>query len=208
MENRIITIVSTANSSKVEIETNATTLGELKNALRSAGVDYEGMTFYEGLTKTELIDDASVLPHDVIRNGEPTNNLVFMLTNTNKKIRSGADRTELYQIIKNNGLSEVCKQKFGKNFTLCTTSELEELVAEFSASMSSQAEEGKKETCECSSRKCKKAIKSLVAILYNNDVIDEDEQDTILEQLEIEEEDDENSLYKNAEIDDMFSFLK
>ena len=218
MENRIITIVSTANSSKVEVETNATTLGELKAALRNAGVSYEGMTFYEGLTKTELIDDASLLPHDVIRNGEPTNNLVFMLTNTNKKIKSGADRTELYQIIKAKGLAEACKEKYGKNFTMCKTSDLEALVAEASkgsaktavaaksAKTASKATE-KKEACKpC---KCEEAIRCLVDILYDNDDIDEDEKDEVLEKLgKIEREEKEDSLYKNDEIDDMFSFLK
>ena len=36
MEKRIITIVSTANSSKVELETDATTLGELKEMKKCA----------------------------------------------------------------------------------------------------------------------------------------------------------------------------
>ena len=130
MEKRIITIVSTANSSKVELETDAMTLGELIAAMNQADIAYDGMTFYEGLTKSELVDDASILPHDVLRNGQTTNNLVFMLTNTNKKIRSGYDRVELYNIIKAKGLAEECKERLGKNFTMCKTSELEELVKE------------------------------------------------------------------------------
>src|SRR5574344_1629507 len=110
MEKRIITIVSTANSSKVELETDATTLGELEAAMRQADIAYDGMTFYEGLTKCELVDDASILPHDVVRNGERTNNLVLMLTNTNKKIRSVYDRLELYNIIKSKVLQKNVKK--------------------------------------------------------------------------------------------------
>lgn len=208
MENRIITIVSTANSSKVEIETNATTLGELKAALRNASVDYAEMTFYEGLTKTELIDDASLLPHDVIRNGQPTNNLVFMLTNTNKKIKSGADRTELYKIIKAEGLAEACKEKYGKNFTCVKTFDLEKLIEEYSKESSQIASKTveSKETCEAC--KCENALRVLVGYLYYNDAINEEQMNEVLEEFgKSETEENKDSVYKKDEIDDMFSFL-
>ena len=89
MEVRKITVVSTRNQKKSVIMSAATTLAELKADLRQNGIDYEGMTFYEGTSKIELKDDNSVLPHDVPYKGQTTNELVFMLTNTNKKIRSG-----------------------------------------------------------------------------------------------------------------------
>ena len=89
MENRKITVVSTKDQSKKVIMSSATTLAELKSDLRQNGIDYEGMTFFEGTSKTELKHDTSVLPHDVPWKGTITNELVFMLTNTNKKIKSG-----------------------------------------------------------------------------------------------------------------------
>lgn len=89
MEARKIVIVQTKNQKKSVVMTAATTLGELKEALRETGIDYEGMTFYEGLSKTELKHDDAILPHDIERNGVVTNELVFMLTNTDKKIKSG-----------------------------------------------------------------------------------------------------------------------
>lgn len=143
MESRKITIISTKNNKRTVINTDATTLGDLKKALRAAGVDYEGMTFYEGLTKTELKLDESLLPHDVQRinpttkEPETTNELAFMLTNTNKKIRSGAtamSRTEAYAAIKKHGLQAECQKKFGKNFTMCKTADLISLVESKSAS--------------------------------------------------------------------------
>lgn len=219
MEKRIITIVSTANSNKVELETDATTLGELKAAMRQANIAYEGMTFYEGLTKSELVDDASLLPHDVVR-GQTTNNLVFMLTNTNKKIRSGYDRLELYNIIKEKGLAEECKKKFGKNFTMCKTSELEELVnLHTCASKNGQPapkkptaqKEEKQETANNSTQQELTALSmgfnKLLEILENNDVIDEDDVERIKGCLVVREE-NEKALYTNEEINDMFSFLK
>lgn len=89
METRKITIVSTKDQSKKVIMSSATTLAELKSDLRQNGIDYAGMTFFEGTSKTELKNDASVLPHDVPWKDTVTNELVFMLTNTNKKIKSG-----------------------------------------------------------------------------------------------------------------------
>ena len=89
MEPRKITIIQTKEQRKSVIVTAATTLAELKSDLRANGINYNDMTFYEGTSKIELKNDASVLPHDVPYKGTITNELVFMLTNTNKKIRSG-----------------------------------------------------------------------------------------------------------------------
>lgn len=219
MEKRIITIVSTANSSKVELETDATTLGELKAVMRQADIAYDGMTFYEGLTKSELVDDASILPHDVVRNGQTTNNLVFMLTNTNKKIRSGYDRVELYNIIKEKGLAEECKERLGKNFTVCKTSELEELVKGCESSKSA----AKAATVETPAafvvvgvdaanalqqevKTLSNAFNTLLNFLKVYEILDGDEIDEIKSCM-VKGEENKDSLYKNSEIDDMFSFL-
>ncbi len=129
MEARKITVVSTKNQKKSVIMSAATTLAELKSDLRQNNIDYDGMTFYEGTSKTELKTDESVLPHDVPYKGTTTNELVFMLTNTNKRIRSGAmSRKEAYDVIKANNLQAECVKKFGKNFTMCKTADLISLV--------------------------------------------------------------------------------
>lgn len=131
MEARKITVVQTKNQKKSVIMSAATTLAELKSDLRANGIDYGGMTFFEGTSKVELKNDASVLPHDVPYKGTVTNELVFMLTNTNKKIRSGAatmSRAEAYSAIKSMGLQDACVKKFGKNFTMCKTIDLIALV--------------------------------------------------------------------------------
>lgn len=135
MEARKITVVSTKTQKKSVIMSGAETLGELKKDFREAGIDYEDMTFYEGTSKTELKTDESVLPKDVPytnrTTGETknTNELVFMLTNTNKKIKSGAmTRTEAYDAIKAKGLQAECQKRFGRNFTMCKTSDLVSLI--------------------------------------------------------------------------------
>lgn len=136
METRKITVVSTKNQRKSVINSAATTLGQLKSDLNAAGIDYSEMTFYEGTAKVELKTNESVLPSNVPYKGRVTNELVIMLTNTNKKIRSGADlsRTETYAKIKELGLQSACIAAYGKNFTMCKTTELNNLIASASTS--------------------------------------------------------------------------
>ena len=200
MEARKITIVSTRNQKKSVIMSAATTLAELKADLRQNGIDYDGMTFYEGTSKVELKDDASVLPHDVPYKGQLTNELVFMLTNTNKKIRSGAgmSRADVYAAIKAKGLQEECVKRFGKNFTMCKTADLITLVNEKSApakesvketpAKEEKVAETKKEEvkeqagiAECVDTKARAALSRLLTILTDNGTLEDDETEEIEE---------------------------
>lgn len=122
---REILIANTKTQKRSKVTTSATTLGELKADLRAAGIDYNGMTFTEGISKTQLIDDATQLPQNVMYKGQPTNNLVILLTNTKKNIASGTmSRKEVYQAIKDNNLQDAVKEEFGRNFTQVPTSDL------------------------------------------------------------------------------------
>lgn len=199
METRKITIVSTKSQSKKVIMSSATTLAELKSDLRQNGIDYEGMSFFEGTSKVELKNDASVLPHDVPWKGTVTNELVFMLTNTNKKIRSGAmSRMEAYAEIKRMGLQDACLKKFGKNFTMCKTADLIALVQSNSAAKPApapKAEAKKEETPvntpvapasngdECVDTVARAAISKLVEILEENGTIEDYEKEEVLDIL-------------------------
>lgn len=147
MEARKILFVMNNSSSQKSIMSEAETLGALKADMRRAGIKYDNMTFYEGRTRTELKDDASVLPTNVpvaAKGTTPattTNDLVFMLTTANKKIRSGAgDRPAAYAKIKQLGLQDACKAKYGKNFTQCSTSDLEALIADASPNVEPKVE--------------------------------------------------------------------
>lgn len=128
---REILIANTKTQKRSKVTTSATTLGELKADLRAAGIDYSGMTFTEGISKTQLLDDATQLPQNVMYKGQPTNNLVILLTNTKKNIASGAmSRKEVYQAIKDNNLQEAVKEEFGRNFTQVSTSDLLVFIAQ------------------------------------------------------------------------------
>ena len=131
MEKRKITVIPTKTHKTQVIESAATTLAELKTDLTKAGIDYTDCTFFEGLTKIELKNDAAILPHDVPYKGTTTNNLVFMITNASKKIRSGAklDRKAIIEEIKAKNLTEVVKKTYGKNYTNCKTEDLEKILS-------------------------------------------------------------------------------
>ena len=235
MEARKITVVSTRNQKKSVIMSAATTLAELKADLRQNGIDYTGMTFYEGTSKVELKDDASVLPHDVPYKGQTTNELVFMLTNTNKKIKSGADmsRADAYAAIKANGLQEECVKRFGKNFTMCKTADLITLVNEKSApakesvketpAKEEKVAETKKEevkeqagTAECVDTKARAALSRLLTILTDNGTLEDDEteeiEDILSGKVEVAASEDYKhssaSPYSDDEIDGMFDFAR
>lgn len=126
MENREILIANTKNQKRSKLITSASTLGELKAAMDAAGIDYNGMTFTEGISKIQLLGDSTQLPQNVMYKGNPTNNLVILLTNTKKNISSGAmSRKEAYLTIKEHNLQNAIKEEFGRNFTQVPTSDLE-----------------------------------------------------------------------------------
>lgn len=141
MEKRKITVIPTKTHKTQVIESAATTLAELKADLTKAGIDYTDCTFFEGLTKIELKNDAAILPHDVPYKGTTTNNLVFMITNASKKIRSGAklDRKVIIEEIKVKNLTEVVKKTYGKNYTNCKTEDLQKILNKEAASTTADA---------------------------------------------------------------------
>ena len=125
MENRTIIIANNKTQRRYSIETNATTLGELQDQMIEQGIDFSGMTFTEGISKTQLLTRESLLPTNVMYKGQPTNNLVMLLTNPNKQIASGAmNRKELYAKIKELGIQDSIKEEFGKNYTMVGNADL------------------------------------------------------------------------------------
>ena len=131
MNARNIIVWSTKTQQKQVVSTGAETLAELKADLAAAGIDIKDMTFYEGLTKTELKADASLLPKDVNYKGTVTNELVIMLTVVNNKISSGRalTRPEVYREMKRSTvLADRCKAVFGRPYTQVSTAELEALI--------------------------------------------------------------------------------
>lgn len=234
METRKVTIINNKTQKQSVIQaSSATNLGELKAEMRELGINYEGMTFFEGHMRAELKDDAAPLPTNIPYKGQIVNDLTFLLTAPEKKIKSGAmTRSEAYDAIKANGLQAACVAKFGKNFTMCKTQDLIDLIesqgkkeakveAPAAAPTAKKAArkpvaETKKEEAPVApavvapvSGNCEKALKMLVADLYCSGTIDEDTHDTVLSFLnEGATEAPASEKMSKRDIDDMFAFVK
>lgn len=231
MEKRKITVIPTKTHKTQVIESAATTLAELKADLTKAGIGYTDCTFFEGLTKTELKNDAAILPHDVPYKGTTTNNLVFMITNASKKIRSGAklDRKAIIEEIKANNLTEVVKKTYGKNYTNCKTEDLQKILNKETASTTANASAptakaapAKKEvpnkpamkTTDLSSYVTKAELKKVIESLLEEmkyagiDYIEDVDIDNIaiIDKVSSSnsEEEKSDSPYSSNELDDMF----
>lgn len=224
MEARTITVYSTKTNVKTTIMSTAETLGELKTELRANGVDFEDMTFFEGVSRTELVDDNSALPKDIMYKGTRTNNLAFMLTNSNKKIKSGAledtSRANVYAHIKEYGLQELVKARLGRNYTQCRTEDLVEIVNHVL-----DAEECI-QCSECGHVDCDKpkyselekiaahamlALSELVDYLAGNDMVNIDNIGKIIhEKINICENNTKEELkspFSDKELSEMFDFI-
>ena len=226
MEERKITVVSTATQSKKVISTNAETLRDLKTALDEANIKYDNMSFLEGVSRTELISDESQLPSNVMYKGEPTNNLVIILTNAKKNISSGTySRKEMYDFIKENNLGEDVKETYAKNYTQCSNGELEYYVAEHinvtkkaksaASGKKSKPMDKKKETNTSDLNDVVFALKVIVAQLADKKIISSNIEEGLKKILEgtacinsIKEiEESEKTPYSNDELDDMIDNL-
>lgn len=130
MSTKKFTVIDTRTGLKKTFDSEANTVGELKADLERLDISTDGMAIQEGLTRTELGGNDTYLPHDVPYKGGTTNNLVFRLTQAEKRIKSGSVRSDAYDQVKKLGLQNAIVAKYGKNFTMCKTAEL---VAEVEA---------------------------------------------------------------------------
>lgn len=145
MIEREILIANNRDQSKYRVVTGAETLRELQQDIarnnkvykmvgqtwikNEQPINISGLTFTEGITKTQLLSPDTQLPTNVQFKGQTTNNLVMLLTNTNKQIRSGivsypTNRKDFGEFIKKNNLGDAIKAKFGDNWTRISTDKL------------------------------------------------------------------------------------
>lgn len=131
---RKITVLVESTQSKHVLQSNATTLGELKDELRGKNISFNSDdVFKEGMSKTVLTTNESILPSNIPWRGEVTNDLMFMITAPQKKIKSGVmTRAEVYAEIKRLKLQDKISKKEGKNFTQCSTAVLLTFIDEAS----------------------------------------------------------------------------
>lgn len=191
---RKITVLVESTQSKHVLQSNATTLGELKDELRDKNISFNpDDVFKEGMSKTVLTTDESILPSNIPWRGEVTNDLIFMITAPQKKIKSGVmTRLEVYAEVKRLKLQDTISKKMGKNFTQCSTAVLLTFIDEASknsckaktpapvAKEKSNPIQVVKPTPEVVESVTFCALKELIAMMVNEGVLSEANANNIL----------------------------
>ena len=188
---RKITVLVESTQSKHVLQSNATTLGELKNELRDKNISFNSDdVFKEGLSKTVLTTDESILPSNIPWRGEVTNDLIFMITAPQKKIKSGVmTRAEVYAEVKRLKLQDTISKKMGKNFTQCSTATLLTFIDEASknscetktpAPVAKEKKVKSNPTPEVVESVTFCALKELIAMMVNEGVLSEANANNIL----------------------------
>lgn len=208
MEARKVIIVNNKTQSQKTIMSNATTLGELKAEARNAGINIEDMTWYEGHMRAELKDDASPLPATVMWKGTETTDLTFLLTQPEKKVKSGAmSRAECYSILSaDKSLQDACKAMFGRNYTQVSTNDLAVLIEEAKPKQPAHECPRAKMFKEEPKGNLSEALKALVNVLYQSDYLEVEDYEDIMSELEGKKVTSDKM--SQEEIDEMFSFVK
>lgn len=213
-EQFVVRVNNTRTQSVTTITSTAETLGELKNELTNAGVDYSGMTFMEGSTKIELKDDSSILPTNVpvkrngVATGETTNNLAIFLTAPSKHIASGAvsTRKEAYEFLKAHpAVADTFKTKYGKNYTNASTDALLEFI-----NQPSQKAPAKNKSTKCEKEstgvdsKMKADVVNYLNSLYDAGYVSADVRNGIVDILNGKEAPKVIKGYSDADMEEMY----
>lgn len=202
MEKRVITTVNENTHQKKVFMSEAETLGQLKADFAANGVEYEGFVLFEGNTGHSIDgNDNTLLPRDVtkINTTETTNNLMIFLCNDKKKIKSGADRKELYNKIVAFGLKDKCYAEFDKNYTNCSSKVLEALIKEWEDTHTANADVKNSNLID--------AFIYLVTTLFKKDAITETEYSKLIDYLNGTTTKEVECPYSDDEIEAMLNRL-
>lgn len=210
METRKITIINSKTQSQKVIENSqATTLGELKAEMRQLGIDYSGMAFMEGHIRAELKDDASILPTNIPYKGQVVNDLTFLLTAPEKKIKSGAmTRNELISKAKELGFPSNPTQ--AKSVVLLDFIESKSLKKEKEVNKEKAVKTEKVEKTCCGNHTkdstLNKAVKVIAEALYDKGIINGFQYELCVEAVGVEPKKKEK--LSDSEIEEMFNFVE
>ncbi len=133
-----------------DFQTNATTYGQLKEELQSQGFDLSNTRVTEGNTQLDLVNDDAVLPTNIQKRGQVTNDLIIVMT-PNARPKSGsidvqnASYAELKAEVKalyHGEQSEEARAHFG-NYTQMKAAVMRDLLQEWQVYQESQADTAK-----------------------------------------------------------------
>ena len=138
-----------------DFQSNATTYGQLKEELQAQGFDLSNTRVTEGNTQLDLVNDDAVLPINIQKRGQITNDLIIVMT-PNARPKSGsidvqnASYAELKAVVKDlyhGPQFEAAREHFG-NYTQLKTDDMRDLLQEWQESQESLADTSKfEEVC-------------------------------------------------------------
>ena len=220
---RTITVYNSSTQEKKVFENvEVSTLAEVKSLLRENGISYDGMDFMEGVSQTKLLNDTSVLPHDIPYKGSTTNDLLIYMTLKDKKVRSGVDfksmdRRTLLGYIKDHGWVEEVNKVFNANYTRVSSASLidfcvkKEGATGMPGAPAAPAAQAETPAEGCPGEKAINAIKTLTEALYEDGCIDTEVYDAVMEALEGKKEEApapaKEAGFSQEEIDNMIADL-
>ena len=216
---RTITVYNSSTQEKKVFENvEVSTLAEVKSLLRENGISYDGMDFMEGVSQTKLLNDTSVLPHDIPYKGSTTNDLLIYMTLKDKKVRSGVDfksmdRRTLLGYIKDHGWVEEVNKVFNANYTRVSSASLIDFCVkkEGTSGMPAPAAPAETPAEGCPGEKAINAIKTLTKALYEDNLIDREVYYAVMEALEGKKEETpapaKEAGFSQEEIDNMIADL-
>lgn len=211
MESRKITVLVEATQKKYVLMSSATKLSELKEELAQKGVTTnDSDSFKESRSKSILTSPESVLPTNIPWKGGITNELVFMISKAERKIKLGMkSRNEIVALIKSYGLLDEVKKKTGKNYTNVSTAVLGEIVDKYELKARAKVKDAptpksapnvekssKKSVESAPSCDCVVKFKKAVDSLYKENLIDCEVKDFLYRVIE----------GKDVNIDDISSY--
>lgn len=133
-----------------DFQSSATTYGQLKEELQSQGFDLSNTRVTEGNTQLDLVNDDAVLPVNIQKRGQITNDLIIVMT-PNARPKSGsidvqnASYAELKAAVKDlyhGPQFEAAREHFG-NYTQLKTAVMRDLLQEWQVSQESPADTDK-----------------------------------------------------------------
>lgn len=213
MESRKIIVLVEKTQRKYTFNSSATTVAELKEDLSLQGVSVPSTCiFKEARSKSTLTSPDSILPTNVPYKGTTTNELVFMMSEGERKIKLGAmkSRKELYDYIKSHNLADAVKKEYGKNYTNVSTADLDSFVS--SQSTKKETPKASKTTTKKTPCECKvdfgeivNATINVVEGLYDENFIDAEVYKVIMDSLNGKKV-DLNSLSTYESLSEEFDF--
>lgn len=118
-----IKVVNTVTQQVIELpNSNVTTAGELKAALREKGLELgPNDVLRERRSRVDYSDDNAILPDSITTSTGTTTDLLFSVTRQDKFKNGAASRAEIISKIKALGLTDRVKEVYGRPYTNVST---------------------------------------------------------------------------------------